>query len=165
MSKVKQPWKKDLDLLPEKQIAKYEDSLEVVSIMRKGSTINNASKQVGISPTTVKKYMGSAIKLKNNRLVAKKSDSLLRKIRIYENGKEEFIQTRGRKNSSTIAQYLGAVGRRIDKNDVSALKQFENKTIIDHKGKHHRFETNFDKLKQISEQREEPEFFTIYKRK
>lgn len=165
MTKIKQKWKKDLDLLTSKQSAKYNDSLEVLSLMRKGNSINNASKRVGISPTTAKKYMGSTIKLKNNRLVAKKSDSLLRKIRIYENGKEEFIQTKGRKNSSTIAQYLGAVGKRIDKNDVDALKQFENKTIIDHKGKHHKFETDIKKLIQIFEKREEPEFFTIYQRR
>lgn len=165
MSKVKQPWEKNLDLLPEKQIAKYEDSLEVISIMRKGISINNASKQVGISPTTVKKYVGTTLRLKNRRLVAKKSDSLLRKIRIYENGKEEFIQTRGRKNSSLIAQYMGAVGRSIDKNDSTTLKQFENKTIIDSKGKHHKFETDIKKLIKISEKRENREFFTIYQRK
>ena len=165
MTKSKQPWKKNLDLLPVKQITKYEDSLEVLSLMRKGNTINKASKQVGISPTTVKKYAGSALRLKNRRLVAKKSDNLLRKIRIYENGKEDFIQTRGRKNSTIGAQYMGAVGRRIDRNDVDALKLFENKTIIDFKGKHHKFETDLKNLIKISEQREEPEFFTIYRRK
>ncbi len=161
----KPKWKKDLDLLSSKQLAKYEDSLEVLSIMRKGTTIKNASKQVGISVPTVKKYAGSALKLKSHRLVAKQSDSLLRKIRIYENGKEEFIQTRGRKNSTILAQYMSAVGRRIDRNDTTALKLFENKTIIDSKGRHHKFETDIKKLIKIFEKREEPEFFIIYGRK
>lgn len=156
---------KQFDSYTPKQIAKYEDSLEVLRMMRKGITIKNASRQVGISVPTVKKYVGSALKLKNRRLIAKQSDSLLRKIRIYENGKEVFIQTKGRKNSNIIAQYMGAVGRRIDKNDTNALRQFENKTIRDSKGKHHRLETDIKKLINIFEKREEPEFFTIYGRK
>lgn len=163
MTRIKQAWKKDLDLLTKKQTAKYDDSLEVVSIMRKGYSLNYASKQVGISSATVKKYVGSALRLKNNRLIAKKSDNLLRTIKIYENGKGNFIQIRGRKNSKIIAQYMGAVGRRIDKNDTTALKQFENKSIIDYKGKHHKFETDIKKLVAITERRENREFFGIYK--
>lgn len=165
MAKIKQPWKKNLDLLSNKQIARYEDSLEVLGLVRKGKSLNHASKQVGISPSTVKRHVGSALKLKNKKIVANKRDSLLRKIRIYENGKEEFIQTRGRKNASISGEHLSAVGQSIDNNDVSILKPFENKTRIDHKGKHHKLETNLDKLKQIIERREEPEFFRIYHRR
>jgi len=165
MTILKQKWKKDLDLLTSKQSAKYDDSLEVLRLIRKGMSLNQASKQVGISPSTAKRYVGIALKLKNKRIVARKNDSLLRKIRIYENGKEEFIQIKGRKNSSIIAQYLGAVGKRIDKNDVAALDSFEKITIRDFKGNHHKFETDIKKLIQIFEKREEPEFFTIYQRR
>ncbi len=60
---------------------------------------------------------------------------------------------------------MSAVGQSIDNNDESILKPFENKTIIDHKGKHHKLETNLDKLKQIFEKREGDEFFSIYHRR
>jgi hypothetical protein len=148
-----------------RQTAKYEDSLEVLSIMRKGNTIKEASKQVGISIPTVKKYVGSALKLKNHRLVANQSDRLLRKIRIYENGKESWITVRGNKKSSVIAQYHSAIGQRLETHNSTALKPFENKSIIDSKGRHHRFETDVKKLVKIFEKREEPEFFTIYQRR
>ncbi len=164
MTRIKQKWKKDLDLLSKKQIVKYDDSLEVLRILRQGKSLNQASKQVGISPSTVKRYVGTALKLKNKRIIARKNDSLLRKIRIYENGKEEFVQIRGRKNSAIVAKYLGAVGKRIDKNDINALDSFEKITIRDFKGKHHKFENDVKKLIQIFEKREEPEFFTIYHR-
>ncbi|MEX0862674.1 helix-turn-helix transcriptional regulator [Nitrosopumilus sp.] len=163
MTKIKQKWKKDLDLLSSKQSAKYDDSLEVIGLMRQGMSLNQASKLVGISPSTVKRYVGTTLKLKNKRIIARKNDSLLRKIRIYENGKEEFIQIRGRKNSAIVAQYLGAVGRRIDKNDTTALESFEKITIRDFKGNHHRFETDIKKLIRLFEKREEPEFFKIYR--
>lgn len=165
MTILKQKWKKDLDLLAPKQSAKYNDSLEALRLIRQGKSLNQSSKQVGISPSTVKRYVGTALKTNNKRITARKNDSLLRKIRIYENGKEEFIQIRGRKNSSLIAQYMGAVGRRIDKNDVTALDSFEKITIRDFKGNHHKFETDIKKLVQIFEKREEPEFFTIYQRR
>lgn len=158
-------YKLNIELLSHKQLAKYEDSLDVLGLMRRGGSIQDSSKQVGISIPTVKKYIGSALKIKNHRLVARQSDSLLRKLRIYENGKEEHILMRGRKNASVIGQYMGAVGRRVDNNDTSALKPFENKTVIDSKGKHHKLETNIKNLIQILEKREEPEFFTIYQRK
>jgi hypothetical protein len=153
------------DNLTPKQLAKYEDALEVLRLMRQGQSITKASKQVGLSPSTVKKYVGSVLYSKNNRLVARQTDSLLRKIRIYENGQEDFILIRGRKNVTIIAQYMSAVGRRIDNNDTSALKSFEKIIIIDAKGNHHKLETDVKKLIKIFEKREEPEFFTIYQRK
>jgi hypothetical protein len=42
------------------------------------------------------------------------------------------------------------------------LKQFR-KPFKDVKGKKHYFETNPDKLNEIAEQQEEPEFYEIYK--
>jgi len=165
MIRIKQAWKKDLDLLSKKQNAKYDDSLEALRLIRQGISLNQASKQIGISPSTVKRYVGTALKPKNKRIIARKNDSLLRKIRIYENGKEEFIQIRGRKNSAIVARYLGAVGKRIDKNNTTALDSFDKITIRDFKGKHHKFETDIQKLVEIFEKREEPEFFTIYQRR
>lgn len=150
-----------VDLIP-KRLAKYEDSLEVLNLIRKGTTIKEASKQVGISVPTVKKYVHSALWIKNHRLVAKKSDDLLRKIRIYENGKETWVTVRGNKRSSLIGQYHSAVGR-IDK-DQSILKSFKNKRIKDADGQVHRLEVDVTKILSILERREEPEFFTIYSR-
>lgn len=153
---------KQINSLTSKQIAKYEDSLEVLNLMRKGNAIKDASRQVGISIPTVKKYVGSALRIKNQRLVAKKSDNLLRKIRIYENGREVWIIVQGNKRSSIIGQYHSAVGR-IDE-DQSILELFKKKRIRDADGQVHRLEVDITKIFSILERREEPEFFTIYSR-
>ncbi len=162
---IKRSWKIDLDLLTPKQLAKYTDSLEVLRLMRTDTSFSKATKRVGVTSSITKKFLGNTIKKSKNRFVARKNDSLLRKVRIYENEKENYIQIKGLKKSQLVARYLGTVGRSIEKNDVVLLKIFENKMIRDSKGKYHKLETNIKNLIQIFDKREEPEFFTIYQRK
>ena len=164
MKKNNETWRVDLDQLTPKQLAKYEDSLEVLSLLRHGSTMRKASQMLRISIPTVRKYAGPALRTKNNRVTARKNDGLLRKMVIYEDGRQVFIQIKGRKKSTIIGQYLSAVGRRLDRNETNALESFRNRTIRDIKGKIHTFETDPAKLQKIQEAIEEPEFFQIYSR-
>lgn len=157
-------WKTDLDLLTKKQLARYEDSLDVLRMMRLGTSFSKASETVGISPPTTKKFLGKTITTKNNEVIARKSDTLLRKLRIYENGKEVFIQVKGSKRAKKIGQYHSAIGQRLDRDSKKPLNSFKGIFIKDTKGKIHRFETDIDSIIEIFERREEPEFFTIYKR-
>lgn len=155
----------NLDSLTPKQLARYNDSLEVLNLMRHGSSFYKAVRIVEISPSTVKKNLGNAITKKKNRIVAKKSDNLIRQLQFYENGKETFIQVKGRKKAKLVAQYHSAIGKRIDNNDKSSLDSFKNIIIKDTIGKYHKFEIDVSKLLEIFKKREEPEFFTIYQRK
>lgn len=155
-------WKENLDALTPRQIAKYEDSLHVLDEIRDGKSIKTASRQYGISPSTVKKYLGSTLYLKHHRLVAKKSDRLLRKIRIYKYGGEISITIKGNRQATIIAQYHSAIGRL--PNDRTALKKFKNIRIKDINGKIHNLETNTVKIFAILERREDAEFFSIYSR-
>ena len=160
---IKQPWKVNLDLLTPKQQAKYNDSLEVLRLIRTGTTFSKATKLVGVTSSTSKKFLGKTLRKNKGRIVARKNDSLLRNIRIYENGKEVFIQIKGNKKAKLVAQYHSAVGRKLDRNDSIALQSFRLKKIRDSKGKLHFFETDIEKVQKIFAKREEPEFFTIYK--
>ncbi|MBM3910150.1 MAG: hypothetical protein FJ356_00700 [Thaumarchaeota archaeon] len=156
-------WQRNLDLLTATQLSKYDDSLEVLRLVRHGTSFSKATKTVGISSTTAKKFLGSSLRKKENRIVAKQNDSLIRQLRIYENGKEHFIQVRGSKTAKRIAQYHSSIGRVIDGKEPNALKAFEWDFILDTKRKSHHFETDIKKILAILEKREEPEFFTIYR--
>lgn len=158
----KPKWITDLDCLSSKQLTKYEDSLEVLKLMRNGYSIKEATREIGINIATVKRYIGNALKTKNNELIPRVSDNLLRKMRIYENGKEVWIQVKGLKKASLIGQYHSAVGRLIDNNENNALTLFEKLKIKEYKKKYHTLETNSKKLFEIFEKRQEPEYFTIY---
>ena len=157
----RKPWQKNLDLLTPKQLARYEDSLEVLRLMRNGSTFSMSTKTVGANPSTVKKILGRTLTKRNNRIKARKNDLLIRKLRIYENGKEVFIQVKGNKKAKLVAQYHSAVGREFE--GIKSLQSFENTRIVDIFRKSHTFETNIDSIQLIFEKREEPEFFTIYR--
>lgn len=158
-----QTWQKNLDLLTPAQLAKYYDSLEILRLVRQGTSFSKAAKTVGIDPTTAKKFLGKSLRKKENRIVARQKDSLIRQLRIYENGKEYFIQIKGNKAAKRIAQYHSAIGRVIDENEPNALKVFQFDFILDTKRKVHSFETDIKKILEILEKREEPEFFTIYR--
>ena len=154
---------KDLDKLSPKQISKYEDSLEVLRLMRKQKmTLTKASRIVNISPKTVKRHLGSVIQKRSNRIIAKQNDNLPRKMRLYENGKEVWIQVKGNKKAATIARYHGAIGRLLNQGQTDAMKNFENETLKDMKGKTHNFEIKSKKIQAIAERREETPFPPIY---
>lgn len=162
-TKMKNKWQTDLSLITDRQSAKYEDAIEVLRVMRKGTSFSKAAKAVRISPSTAKKYLGNSITKKNGKLVPKKTDNLLRQVRIYENGKEILIQVRGSNNVKKVAQYHSAIGQRIDKNDKTALESFRGTVIKDNTGKYHKLETDLEKILGILQRKEEPPFFTIYR--
>lgn len=160
----REPWKIDLNLLTARQSSKYDDSLEVLRLMRRGIKFSDAIKEVGIGSKTVKKYVGSTMKIKNRILVPKSTDTLLRTMRIYENGNEVLIQIKGLKKASIIGKYHSAVGKLVDQNDNNVLDDFKTIQIRDIHRKTHTLETNRNKIFDIFDRREEPEFFTIYDR-
>ena len=155
-------WKRNLDLLPPRQIIAYENSLEVIRQMRRGKTITSATKNVGTTIPTVKKYADSALQKKRNRITVKNNDNLLRKMRIYENGKEVWVQVKGNRRAKVIGKYHGSVEKRIEQGQEDALDSFKGIVVTDVKGKKHILETNFSKLTEIREKIEEPEHFAIY---
>jgi predicted transcriptional regulator len=153
----------DLEKLSPNRLAKYNDSLEVLKKMRtEGGSLAKNAKLVKISPNTVKRYVGSAFEKRGNRIVAKHNDDLLRKMRIYKNGKEAWIQVRGKENASKIGRYHSAVGRRVHLDELNALDSFKGETVTDFQGKKHSLENDYKKIQEIFKRREEPEYFTIY---
>ena len=155
-------WKRNLDLLPPRQTIAYENSLEVIRQMRRGKTITSATKNVGTTIPTVKKYAGSALQKKRNRITVKKNDNLLRKMRMYENGKEVWVQVKGNRQAKVIGKYHGSVEKRMEQGQEDALDSFKDIAVTDMKGKTHILETDITKLIEIREKVEEPEHFTIY---
>lgn len=132
--------------------------------MRKGIKFADSIKEVGIGSKTVQKYVGSALKIRDKTIVPKSTDTLLRTMRIYENGNEVLIQIKGLKKASIIGKYHSAVGRLVDQNDNDALENFKTIRIRDIRRKNHTLETNKKEIFDIFDRREEPEFFTIYDR-
>jgi hypothetical protein len=137
-------------------------SLNVLTDMRNGKSLTSASKEFGLDKEIVKQHIKSAIIKKRERWVAKKIDRIERCLVINEKGKSRGIIVTNSKDASLIGEYHNAVKKFLETGDKSLLKKFKRRIIKDSKGKKHKLETNPDKLYEISEAREDEEFFEIY---
>ena len=139
----KRTWK---TLKPKEAISRKK-SLDVLSRMRrKGESLTKASKEVGTSPKTVKRHLGTTIKKVDNKYKASKYDFIPREMSIIEDGQRKYISVRSSKDARIIAKYNNAVKNFKYTGDTKYLKKFENVEIKDSNGEIHTLETNPDNL-------------------
>jgi len=138
-----------------------EKSLCVLGKVRKGQSLSSASREFHIKPQTVIKHT-NAFKKINGRWKAKSLDRISRVMSIYEKGQQKWIEIKDSRIASRIGKYNSAVNQFLRTGNEDILKQFI-KPFRDSKGDLHFFETDLDKLNEIAESQEEPEFYEIYK--
>jgi hypothetical protein len=130
--------------------------------MRKGSSLTDAAKEVGIDRRTARRHLGNALHKRGGRDQAKPADRIPRSMGINSHGKQIVVTVNDSKTASMIGQYHNAVRQYLNTGDDSALKKFKNVTVIDSTGTKHRLETDGKKIQAIEAAKEEPEFFEIY---
>jgi hypothetical protein len=154
-------YKRSWSEITKRELSIREKSLEVLRKVRNGQSLTEASKELHIRLETVIKNTGAFCKFKG-KWIAKSQDHISRIMSIYENGKQSWIEIRDSRTASRIGKYNSAVNEFLRAGNVKVLKPFR-KQFKDAKGKLHHFETDPDKLYEIAEQQEEPEFWEIYK--
>ncbi len=154
-------YKRSWSAIAKRELRIREKSLEVLRKVRKGLSLTDASKELHTKPETVIKNTNAFRKTKG-KWIAKSQDRISRIMSIYENGKQSWIEVGDSRIASKIGKYNSAVNEFLRTGDIKVLKPF-NKPFKDTTGKVHRFETNLDKLYEIAESQEEPEFWEIYK--
>jgi hypothetical protein len=137
-------------------------SLKVLDFMRDNISLTRASREVGLDVETAKLHIRSAIYKKRGRWRAKKFDRIQREMNIYERGKIKSIIVTNSKDASLIGKYYNDVKKALETNDERILKKYKRRVIKDAKGKKHRLETRLEKILEIEEAKEEPEFWEIY---
>src|SRR5580700_9865982 len=113
-----------------RQAQARERSLRALSAMRHGASISGAGRENGVTPRTIRRYVGSALvqDRPGTRIRAAKSDSLVRYLQIPGlNGPIE-ISVRGSKAASEVANYKAAVNRLL-RGDRNALVPWHGKRI------------------------------------
>jgi len=138
-------------------------SLEVLRLMRRGSSFSSATKETGISPYLAKKNLGRYLRKKSGRYLPTLTDSIQRSMEFYDKSEGRiFIVVKKSKDASTIGEYFAKVRKAIRTGKSSYLKKFKGKSITDVNGKEHFFETDLEKIYDLEEEIEEPEFREIY---
>ncbi len=154
-------YKRSWNSISRKYLNQREKSLDVLRKVRHGESLSKASKELHTSPEIVVRNTNAFRKVKG-KWVAKSQDRISRVMSIYENGKQSWVEVRDSRTALRIGKYNSAVRKFLRTGNTDVLKQF-NKPFKDANGKLHHFETDPDKLFEIAESQEEPEFWEIYK--
>ena len=108
----------------------------IVTRMRRDKlSLQQASREFGLDPRSVRRLAGSALrKRRNGRYAATARDKLLRVVVVPgERGPVE-IPTRDSRIASDLAKYSGAVDRYLSISDSSGLQEFVGRDVLDLKG-------------------------------
>jgi hypothetical protein len=123
------------------------DSLaHVISRVRDGQSLREASKEFGLAASTVVELGRPALRKKNGRYVATKTDRLLRVVTILTAKGKKEIATRDSRQASLIGSHWAAVQKYLQTGDDSALAKFKKTRVIDASGKRHLLLTNLVEL-------------------
>jgi len=136
--------------MSQKEQDTWDSVAHVISRMREGISLLKASNEFGVAPTIVVKLGRPALRKRNGRYVATKTDRLLRVLTLLRvTGKEE-IATRDSRQASLIGGHWAAVQRYLQTGDDAALLKFKNKRVIDANKRRHRFLTNLEELDRLA---------------
>ena len=128
------------------QRSRLETSLRVLArSRRKGETLTKASRDAHTTPDTVRRYLGSSgFRKKGGRWAPTKSDSLVRTITTFSNGRRVVLSVRGSEAASTLGRYDSDVSKFITDpaRDPSILKKWEGRTVRDIHGVAHPLESD-----------------------
>jgi len=109
----------------------YRVALDVVSLMRRHPrySLASAAREFGTTPTTVKRYAGSALVKRRGRFRATGFDRLPRELQAHTTRGSFPVMTRSSKAASVISQHHHAIRAYIYHGDPSALEALAGKTV------------------------------------
>jgi hypothetical protein len=156
-----------LSLLGPRQRAKRETALRVLGRSRRfNEPLSKAARDAHTTPETVRRYLGrSGYRKEGGRWEPTRSDSFVRRMAFYEDGRRRTVTVRGSRTASLLGQYNRDVRTFLEDpaRDPSVLKKWERRTFIDANGKVHTLETNPAKILSAVERAEsETGAFDIY---
>ena len=167
LMRSRQVGQRPLSLLSPYQRAKRETALRVLGRSRRfNEPLSKAARDAHTAPETLRRYLGrSGFRKAGGRWKPTKTDSFLRRMAFYEDGRRKAVTVRGSKTASKIGKYNHDVRTSLENpaRDPSVLKKWERRTFLDTEGRVHTFETDPAKI-QSAVDRAEIEYgsFDIY---
>ena len=124
---------------------------KAVSLMRSNDIpARRAAGAAGVSPSTLIRRGGSALKkLDNGRYAAKPNDHLFRPVTVVSEHGPVEVATRNFREASKAGKHSSAVERYLETGDDSALRRFRGKYLIDAQGNRIVLLTDLDELDRL----------------
>lgn len=137
---------------PAKSQAAIDNAAHAITRMREGVSLARASAEYGISPRTVQRFAGSALrKNKSGRYAPKPSDNLLRVLLVPVHGGRDEVAVRGSRASSAISERLAAQQHFLATGDASRINKLKREKILDASGREIPFLTDRDELERLGD--------------
>jgi len=128
----------------------WDSVAHVISRIRNGMSLPKASKEFGIASSIVAELGHPALRKRNDRYVATKTDRLLRVLTILSIKGKNVIATRDSRQASLVGGHWAAVQRYLQTGDDSALLKFKGTRVTDASGKRHLLLTNLEELNRLA---------------
>jgi hypothetical protein len=139
-------------------------ALEILRRMRRGERLAPVLRDLGVRKDFAVKQLGQHLHKSQGYWRVTATDKIQAEMRFYDSELGHIsIVTANSRDRKLIGKYFAAVKKAVNTGDTSALKPFRNRKIMDADGVEHYFETDLDRLYEIEEAQEEPEFLEIYK--
>jgi hypothetical protein len=115
-----------------------------------GTSLQQASREVGVAPSTVKRWGKTALrKNRSGKFVAKRTDRLLRVLMIPTADGPREIAVRNSRHASLLGEYWAAVQKYLETGDTSGVEEFRGKHVTDASGKQVPFLTDLAELDRL----------------
>ena len=138
-------------------------SLQILRLMRKGVPYSKAVEKTGINKKDIIRNLGKYLYKSKGKWKVTTTDRIEVEMLIYERDAGQIsIVTTNSKDRTLIGSYFNAINRALKTGDSSLLKRFTDIQITDANGIKHFFVTDLERLYEINEAQEEPEYLDIY---
>ncbi len=129
----------------------YEQVLHAISLMRRHSkSIHEAAREAGTTPSAIRRWAASALRLVNGREEASPQDQLEREMLFYDRYGRYSITVGSSTAASQIGEYHNAVKGFLTSGDDSKLRTFSGNYVVDIDGRLHYFLTDPAAIRQLA---------------
>jgi len=142
---------------------RYDPRLEQgLRYMRSGDSLAAAARKMGTTPSRLRRYATKTgvVSRRDGKWVFKR-DRRFRRMPLYTNGTRAVITVHNSTTAKRIGQYMNAVKRFFETEDVSLLAPFQGQSVPDVLGKRYVFETRPNVLFRLDASGVEP-FELVY---
>jgi hypothetical protein len=106
-------------------------ALDAISMKRRNPALSmtKAAKLTGTTLKTVKRHAGSALEIRSGRLDVRRTDHLVRRLRMLTAKGEVTVTTRSSRTASRVSDFNNAVRDYYRNGDTTALERFRGKHV------------------------------------
>lgn len=133
------------------QVAAADDRLEqALRALRQTGNRAAAAKSVGVAPERLRRFLLENVQIEGRGRTLKIIDDRIREMPVISGGKVSTLRLRGFDQASLNGNYLNAVRKFLETNDIAVLTPFAGQSVTDVRSVSHPLETRPNTLRRLA---------------